>query len=185
MQLHKTEKAREALRRRADALTAHDRRILILSDGHRSLDDIVALLGAPARPAAMRLVEDRYLATSAVAAGAVPASTPSSAPPAPPPPPPSPLPAPRRSLAAAKLYVLDMLQLQRSAEAAAAQSAIHASGDREALVAAVLEGVRMTRRNATPSYGRRVLERVAEILPEDALPALAALDAAAPTARME
>lgn len=81
--------------------------------------------------------------------------------------------APRRSLAASKMYVLDLLQFRRDAEAAALQAGIRSSGDAEALTGAVLEAVDYLCRVSNASYGRRILDRVAEILPETALPALA------------
>lgn len=182
MQLHKTDKARSALLERTPTLSVQDRRILILSDGQRSLDDIVGLLGSPARPAVLRLVEERYLATShaatASAAGtAMPAtgsattsaiapSTAATSPPA--------RPATRRSLAATKMYMLDMLQLQRDAESAEIKAAIRTSIGPEATVAVVLQGLQHIQRIANPSYSRRVFDRVAEMIPEEALPALQA-----------
>ncbi len=178
MQLHKTDKARSALLERSDALTVQDRRILILSDGLRSLDDIVGLLGPAARPAVLRMVEERYLATShsataSVAGNAVPAPTPAIAPSAVAIQPPTPHPT-RRSLAATKLYMLDMLQLQRDAESAEIKAAIRTSIGPEATVAVVLQGLQHLQRIVSPSYGRRVFDRVAEMMPEEALPALQA-----------
>ena len=187
MQLHKTDKARSALLERTQTLSAQDRRILILSDGQRSLDDIVGLLGSPARPAVLRLVEERYLATSHAAtasvAGIAMPATGSAATPAialsavatsP-----SARPATRRSLAATKLYMLDMLQLQRDAESAEIKAAIRTSIGPEATVAVVLQGLQHLQRIVSPSYGRRVFDRVAEMMPEEALPALQAQCAAA------
>jgi len=199
MQLHKTDKARSALLERTDTLTAQDRRILILSDGRRSLDDIAGLLGPHARPAVLRLVEEHYLATShaspsarggalesvnglfrgtrdpvvaQAAVSAAPAtSTPAIAPIAAPPPAPN---ATRRSLAATKMYMLDMLQLQRDPEAAAIKATIQTSVGPDALVAAVLRGLQHIQAIANPSYGQRVFNRVAEMIPEEALPALQA-----------
>lgn len=180
MQLHKTDKARSALLERTDTLTAQDRRILILSDGQRSLDDIVGLLGSPARPAVLRLVEERYLATSHSATASVAGTAPGMGAPAaathiaaatPPPPAPN---TTRRSLAATKMYMLDMLQLQRDAEAAGIKATIQTSIGTEALVAAVLLGMQHIQRIANPSYSQRVFNRVAEMIPEEALPTLQA-----------
>jgi hypothetical protein len=188
MQLHKTDKARSALLERTDTLTAQDRRILILSDGQRSLDDIAGLLGSTAGPAVLRLVEERYLATSHAATASIAgvvaptagsattsAIEPSAAsiPPAPP--------ATRRSLAATRMYMLDMLQLQRDAEAAGIKATIQTSIGPEALVAAVLQGLQHIQRIANPSYSQRVFDRVAEMIPEEALPALQAQCAPAST----
>jgi hypothetical protein len=189
MQLHKTGKARAALLQRTDMLSAQERRILILSDGRRSLEDIAALLGADARPVALRLVEQHFLAPSALAATLVHdtarnASGPSRdampeavsvssdiAPAAPPAPAAVPA-ATRRSLAATRMYVLDMLQLQRGPEAASARAAIQASVGHEAMLAAVLLGLQHMQHATNASYSQRVFDRVAEIIPEDALPVL-------------
>ncbi len=181
MQLHKTDKGRSALLQRTGTLTAQDRRILILSDGQRSLDDIAGLLGSPARPAVLRLVEERYLATSHSATASVVGTTPGVVAP------PADVhvaattPAPnatRRSLAATKMYMLDMLQLQRDAESAEIKASIRTSIGPEATVAAVLQGLQHIQRIANPSYSRRVFDRVAEMIPEEALPILQAQCAA-------
>ena len=187
MQLHKTDKARSALLERTDTLTAQDRRILILSDGQRSLDDIAGLLGPPARPAVLRLVEERYLATShaasaSVAGIAVPAmgtATTSAIAPSAATTPPSARPATRRSLAATKMYMLDMLQLQRDAESAEIKASIRTSIGPEATIAAVLQGLQHIQHIANPSYSRRVFDRVAEMIPEEVLPVLQAQYASA------
>ena len=187
MQLHKTDKARSALLERTDTLTAQDRRILILSDGQRSLDDIVGLLGSPARPAVLRLVEERYLTTSHSASASVAgigvsttgsATTSAIAPSAAATPPPA-RPATRRSLAATKMYMLDMLQLQRDAESAEIKASIRTSIGPEATVAAVLQGLQHIQRIANPSYSRRVFDRVEEMIPEEVLPVLHAQCASA------
>lgn len=86
----------------------------------------------------------------------------------------APPPAPRRSLVASKMYVLDMLQLQRNAEARSFEAAIRACGDPPQLQAALLEALAFLQRTTPASYSRRVLDRVAEILPQDALAALQA-----------
>jgi cell division septation protein DedD len=179
MQLHKTEKARAALSQRTHALSMQERRILILSDGRRSLEDIAGLLGDDARPAALRLVEDRYLSPSPSPRATPPSSQALPRPagtttPAPPPPPAPKPPAAKRSYAATRMYMLDMLQLQRGDDARAIRAALQASAGHDAQVVVVVQALQYIGRVATPSYGRRVFERVAEILPEEALPALTA-----------
>ena len=202
MQLHKTELAHAALGERTGNIGIRDRRILILSDGQRSIDDIAALLGAEARGCVLRLVQDGYLRASQAgtpaavmaargllgslqqAANAVrmPGAThgiPDEAPavasaaaasqiqeP--------PRPATRRSLAATRMYVLDMLQLQRDPDAVALKAALQASVGQDAILAAVIDAVAHLQRVSNGSYGRRVFERVAEIIPEQALAALQA-----------
>ena len=77
--------------------------------------------------------------------------------------------------------MLDMLQLQRDAEAAGIKATIQTSIGPEALVAAVLQGLQHIQRIANPSYSQRVFDRVAEMIPEEALPALQAQCAPAST----
>lgn len=183
MRLQKTDAARDALLQHGPELTTHDRRLLILSDGRRSVDDIVALLGGEARPALLRLLDRGYLvgaarpATAERVRGGAARPNPdadhkaAAAAPTPAPPPPPPV---RRSLAATKMYLLDILQLQRGPEAAALRAAIQASAGQGALIAAILDASAHIRRTSNVSYGKRVVDRVAEIIPEDALDALAA-----------
>ena len=57
MLLYKTEKAREVLAAGPSAgLALQDRRILILTDGKRSLNQVMAMLGADILPAIDRLI---------------------------------------------------------------------------------------------------------------------------------
>jgi hypothetical protein len=70
------------------------------------------------------------------------------------------------------MYMLDMLQLQRDVEAAEIKEEIQTSAGPEALVAAVLRGLQHIQRIANPSYSRRVFDRMVEMIPEEALPAL-------------
>ncbi|TWI03028.1 hypothetical protein IP90_02131 [Luteimonas cucumeris] len=165
MRPQKTEKARSALRDRPAEVSVLERRVLILCDGLRSLDEVADLLGAQARVASERLLQDGYLAgipapTSqapvAIAAiereqdPAMPASS-------------------RRSIAAAKMYVIDMLQLQRGAEATAIAISLRTSRDPEELAAHVLLALRHIHAATSPSYSRRVAARLAEIMPEQYL----------------
>lgn len=211
MQLHKTELARSALGERAGDISVRDRRILILSDGRRSVEDIAALLGSEARGSVLRLVQNGYLRVSQPAAPAVAASRgllgslqhaanavrmptnivrdtidgavapmpavaakPSDATQAARRNPELARPIARRSLAATKMYVLDMLQLQRDPDAVSLKATIQTSIGQDAILAAVVDAVAHLQRVSNGSYGRRVFDRVAEIIPEEALPALQA-----------
>lgn len=84
-------------------------------------------------------------------------------------------PRPRRSLAASKMYVLDLLQLQRDLRMAECRTEIQCAQDTDEIAAALLAGVRHLLRQAPPGYGQRVIERLSDILPEEHLPALRAL----------
>ena len=62
MLLNKTDKARDALGAGPSAgLTMLDRRILILTDGKRSLNQVMAMLGADILPAIDRLLREGYI----------------------------------------------------------------------------------------------------------------------------
>jgi hypothetical protein len=78
----------------------------------------------------------------------------------------------RRSLVAAKMYMIDMLQLQRHPDAVECKARIQfASGD-DALLDAILDGLRALHRLTSASYGQRIVARLGEALPEHLLPAL-------------
>lgn len=63
MLLNKTEKARAVLQAGpAAGLSLADRRILILVDGRRSLDQLAAMLGTAILPAIDRLLREGYIA---------------------------------------------------------------------------------------------------------------------------
>ncbi len=173
MHPHKTEKAHNALRDRPADVSVLERRILILSDGRRGDEEIAELLGAQARDALARLLRDGYL-SDRDAAPVMPAAA-SAAPPAaeekrgPPGAAPT---SSRRSIAAAKMYVIDMLQLQRGPEAAAIAAAVRACRDQDELAAHMLRALRFIHGAANPSLSRRVADRLAEIMPEQYLPEL-------------
>lgn len=84
-------------------------------------------------------------------------------------------PRPRRSLAASKMYVLDLLQLQRDLRMAECRTEIQCAQDSDEIAAAVISGVRHLLRQAPAGYGQRIVERLSDILPEEHLPALRAL----------
>lgn len=220
MLLAKTEKARTAIQSRDAALSAQERHILIVSNGQRSLNDIVSMLGPTALAPIDRLLREGYLqaaaeertsdrmaaaagqgmntllrasrdlasrvqeraqaAIEAVVAAPAPAAQAPVVGPSPTeqvatlPPPPAPHTGPRRSLAAAKMYMLDMLQLQRSVEAATLKVAIQSSSSGEETLANLVDSLRHLRTVAAPSYYTRIAARLEEVLPEDVAPRLAA-----------
>lgn len=196
MALGKTERGREALQAQSKAgLTLAERRVLILCDGRRERADIAALLGDGAAPIINNLYEAGYITLQG---GAMPSAAPSAvtpptvafrpaaepaAPspaetrpaPAVPAPPTAPQPvrtASRRSLAASKMYLVDMLQLQRDPEAVALRTEIQTSPSEEELVYRMMKGLGHLQGVAAASYFQRVSDRLAEILPEQHLPRL-------------
>jgi len=180
MALSKTERGRSALQAQAAAgLSLPERRVLILCDGRRNHDDIVALLGANALSMIERLLEAGYLSLNG-SASVTPWLVTShgqavTAPTAVAKLPPAPQPATRtsrRSLAASKMYLIDMLQLQRDPESVSLRAEIQTSPSEVELVYRMMKGLRHLQDVATVSYARRVGERLAEILPEQHLPHL-------------
>ena len=178
MQPQKTEQARLALQSHAGPLSMRERRALIMCDGHRDLKELTALLGTEAPALVMHLYDTGYLSNVSVQpAGRAPASASVPAPAA--------APAPqtqatgtRRSLVAAKLYVIGMLELQRHELAVTHRMQLQACQDPDAIVAHLLAGVHCMQRIASTSMAQRVRERLAEVLPEPYLPALDQLDLA-------
>lgn len=188
MQPNKTDQARLALQSHAGPLSMRERRALILCDGQRDLKELTALLGVDAPALVMHLCEAGYLNNAVVEPAAkvpVPLRARASAV-APIPvaaPAPAPAPAPqtqatgtRRSLVAAKLYLIDMLELQRDESAVAHRKQLQACQDPDAIVAHLLTGVHCLQRIASNSLAQCVRERLAEVLPESYLSALERLD---------
>lgn len=191
MHLDKTDKGRKALLDGVSAgLGLQARRILILADGRRDLPALEALLGAGIRPAIDVLLREGYLAEARnggrsareEGAGASGANANASAAAAPvahtmqgAASPPKATANSRRSLAASKMYLLDMLQLQRTPEAAELRAAIQCASGAEGQVDALLHAVRELLASCATSYGPRVAARLEEILPEEALPRLRAI----------
>lgn len=167
----KTDQARDALRTRGAGLGALERHVLIVSNGARTRQEILAMLGGGAQGALERLLRDGFLrdADAPAAMAATPASIAT--------PPPAPAPranahgtaSSRRSVAAAKLYMLDMLQLQRGRDAGAIADHLRASrqtADIAHHIAAALDHVREV---AAASYSDRVTARLLEVGPAELL----------------
>ena len=190
MQPNKTDQARLALQSHAGPLSMRERRALILCDGRRDLKELTALLGADAPALIMRLHEAGYLGNAIAESLAKVAASPAVPTPAAVPIPietPAPAPAPqmqatgtRRSLVAAKLYLIGMLELQRDESAVAQRKQLQACQDPDAIVAHLLASVCCLQRIASSSLAQRVRERLAEVLPETHLPALERLGLAVP-----
>lgn len=178
MALGKTERGRTALQAHSTSgLTLAERRVLILCDGRRHRDDIVALLGADALSMLERLLQDGYLTLDGVAPSTprLVASegrsidTPVAVAPTPASVPSAPRALSRRSLAASKMYLVDMLQLQRDPESVSLRAEIQTSPSEDELVYRMMQGLRHLQSVAAASYARRVGDRLAEILPEQHL----------------
>lgn len=182
MRLQKTRKACVAIRDRTADVGLAERRVLILSDGHRSVDDISAALGHHVPMIIDRLTRDGYLedadlATSASAARVDVASQPAPAAASDHNAVVQPLQADvsSRSLIAVKIYMLHMLQQQNDATSAAEASVLRSCRDRDDVVGQVLHVLLHLRAQADVALARTIAARLGEILPEAYLPQLDAV----------
>lgn len=176
--LAKTVKAREALEAgKAGDVDLRDRRILILADGRRTRAELVTMLGAEYATSIDRLMHDGYLWQ--VDGMPPPKSAPAAEPaPAPSSQRPEAAPAKRRSLVAAKMYLVDMLQLQRNPVAVELRLAIQSTTDPAQLLDRLFDALDHLVASTTASYGERVRERFAEVVPDEALARLRELQSA-------
>jgi hypothetical protein len=167
----KTDLARTALQSHAGPLSMRERRALILCDGQRDLASLTDLLGQDAPALIRKLCDTGYLADAALRPSAVaPAAKLESAQPSPR------TSGTRRSMVAAKLYMLDMLALQRHDAAVRHKADLQACHEPEETFAQLLAALRCLQDTSAASLARRVRERLAEVLPEDCLPALDSMD---------
>jgi hypothetical protein len=195
MPLHKSDKGRGALLDRSGGMSMLERRALILCDGKRGREQLVGLLGPDILPGLERLLREGYLmdaadgrpAASKPGLSIVAPSLPADPAPAPVVATPTvvaakaaalaaapPAPKSRRSLAAAKMYIVDMLQLQRDAESVSLKAELQTSPSEDELVHRLGKALRHISTVASATYAQRIGERLAEILPEAHLPRLAA-----------
>lgn len=172
----KTDSGREALRLRDPALNARDRQILVLANGERAFQELAGMVGLGGAAAMERLAELGFLSLEPPVA---PASTASSAAPvakaARPDPPPEAAALERRSSAAAKMYLIDMLAMIRGPEATTLAALVHGSRSETELLdrlEPVLERIAQLTR---PSYALRICLHLQTLLPQSAQARLAAL----------
>ena len=162
MQPRKTDLARTALQAHRAPLDMRQRRLLILCDGQRDLPQLTAMIGTEAAAMVIQLIQAGYLVSSAVD------PTPS----------PAPEPAPtaaalaaapterRRSLVAARIYLLDILELQRHPRAAALLRALQQARNDEAVIAGLHTALEALPALTSPGYAERVRQRLLEVLPK-------------------
>lgn len=178
MQPRKTALAHAALQTHRAGLDMRQRRVLIMADGRRSLDELRQLLGPQTAEQVSALIRDGYLTVepepapdqAGPSAQAVPAAA--APPPAPAPAAPA---AHRRSLVAARLYLLGMLELQRDPAARALHAQLQRAGEEQAAVQLMFEALTLLPQLTSPGYAQRVQTRLGEVLPEEHLPALSRL----------
>lgn len=150
----KTELARTALAERDPALGPAERRLLILCDGKRPIDELTALLGPQTTERLQQLATAGFVAMQRPAAPepVLPAT--------------APLPRPRRSPAVAKIYMLDMLTLMRSEAADAMAAEINAATAEAGVMHAIHGALHFIAGVSGPRYARKLALQLRDTVPE-------------------
>lgn len=186
MHPHKTALARDTLQSHRAPLDLRQRRLLILADGQRDVAELTRMLGEDTPARIRELCAAGYLQDDAdeappptpdavhAPAPAAARQTPTQAPAASPDTPHE----RRRSLAAARMYIQGMLELQRHPQAVELRQRLQFSRDEQAAFATILAALAALPAITSASYAERVRQRVAEVLPEALLPQLQALEPA-------
>ncbi|SEK39675.1 hypothetical protein SAMN05428989_0040 [Pseudoxanthomonas sp. GM95] len=175
MQPRKTALAHTALQTHRAGLDMRQRRVLIMADGQRSLAELSQMLGPETAAHVTTLIRDGYLTLDAERTLHEALATPAPAPVVPAPAPAARAPSHRRSLVAARLYLLGMLELQRDPAAQRLHQQLHRTTEEHAAVEVMLEALALLPQLTSPGYAQRVQTRLSEVLPEEHLPALARL----------
>ncbi|WAH64899.1 hypothetical protein [Xanthomonas hortorum] len=175
----KTELAVTALQSHRSPLTLLQRRTLILADGQRDLATLAQLLGGDAATLVQTLCAMGYLQLGEADAGAGSADSASGTSAATEPTPAAPVQLPdaqqteedlqrqrRRAATNARLYLLDILQLQRNPAAAALHRQLQAARAEDAIGAAIAEALRELPQITSATYAERVRARIGELLPD-------------------
>lgn len=164
MQPQKTDLARTALQAHRAPLDMRQRRLLILCDGQRDLVQLGQLVGPETPAMVIQLIQSGYLVSSGVAEAAIVA-------PAAPAPGVMQTAAPvterRRSLVAARIYLLDILELQRHPQAAALFHTLQQSRSDETVMAALQAALDALPGLTSTGYAERVRQRLLEVLPKE------------------
>ncbi|QDY51065.1 hypothetical protein [Stenotrophomonas maltophilia] len=166
MQPRKTDLARTALQAHRAPLDMRQRRLLILCDGQRTIADLTGLLGQDAPAMVIQLVQAGYLSTGvpapSPATAVAPVPTPAAAAPAA-------LAAPaverRRSLVAARIYVLGILEMQRHPQAAALFRDLQQARAEDEVLQRLQSAMQMLPGLTSDGYCQRVRQRLLEALP--------------------
>ncbi|MDR6674094.1 hypothetical protein [Xanthomonas sp. 1678] len=164
MHPRKTALALAAPQSHAAPLDMRQRRVLILADGQRSVEELAALGGSNAAAIVQALLQQGYLddgrAAAPVAAPAAPAAAPAD---------------PRRALLNARMYLLDLLQLQRHPASRPLQQQLRDAREDATTLQAIANALRAMPEMTSERYAQRIRERVLEVLPA---PLHASLEAA-------
>jgi hypothetical protein len=171
----KTDQARTALQAHRAPLDMRQRRLLILCDGQRDLATLTTMIGADAPAMVIQLVQAGYLVTTPgrpepSAAAPLPATpaAPAGAGSALASPPPNER---RRSMAAARIYLLGILEMQRHPQAAALFRELQQARQDGDVVDAMQAALDALTQLTSAGYAERVHDRLLEVLPRDHLDA--------------
>lgn len=168
MQPRKTDLARTALQAHRAPLDMRQRRLLILCDGQRTVADLTGLLGQEAPAMVIQLVQAGYLATGTATAAAPPhaAAEPANAAPVKVPTNTSATPVERRrSLVAARIYVLGILEMQRHPQAAALFRDLQQARAEDEVLQRLQSAMQLLPALTSNGYCQRVRQRLLEALP--------------------
>lgn len=168
MQPRKTDLARTALQAHRAPLDMRQRRLLILCDGQRSIAELTGLLGQEAPAMVIQLVQAGYLSTGPAAAAPSPPAVAEPVRPASVQVPAAPAATPverRRSLVAARIYVLGILEMQRHPQAAALFRDLQQARAEDEVVQRLHSAMRMLPGLTSDGYCQRVRQRLLEALP--------------------
>ena len=152
----KTAHARTALQGHRGALDMRQRRLLILCDGQRDLEALTGLLGQDTPDRVARLIEAGYLevdpgtAAALTSAAAVPAPTET---------------ARRRSLVAARIYLVGILELQRHPDAGTLVRGLQQARSDADVILAMREALAAMPDLTSSGYAARVRQRLLEVVP--------------------
>ncbi|MGH8055041.1 MAG: hypothetical protein ACREP4_14105 [Stenotrophomonas sp.] len=162
MHPRKTELAHTVLQAHRAPLDLRQRRALILCDGNRSLVELSVLLGTDAAALITELQRNGYLEASD--APAVPVAVPAASP--------APAVERRRSMVAARIYLLDILALQRNPTAAQLHKVLQATREEEDTINALQLALAHLPAITSDGYAQRVRARLQEVVPEAHLAAM-------------
>jgi len=161
MQPRKTDLARDALQAHRAPLDMRQRRLLIMCDGQRDIAQLTALIGPEAPAMVIQMIQAGYLVSAPEAAvAAVPAAAAVAAPAAA-----EPAPERRRSLVAARIYLLGILELQRNPQAAALYRELQMARAEGDVVTSLRTALDALPGMTSEGYSQRVRQRVLEALP--------------------
>ena len=156
MLIQKTDIAKAALQNRQIALTPKQRQLLILTDGLRSSETLSEMVGRDVSAElevllTMKMVEPVGQKEQPIKPAPHNVSGKKQS---------------RRSLAATKMYLIDVLQMMRDLDASSLAVSLHASESEQDFVDSGVDSLHFITVKNGNSFARRVLARVLEVIPE-------------------